>query len=38
MAFDQTFPSTSTVFSSDDLISKCELKEESVVAGTAAVL
>lgn len=39
MAFDQTFPSTSTVFSSDDLISKCcELEEESVVAGTAALL
>lgn len=38
MAFEQTFPSTSTVSSSDDLINKCELEEESVVAGTAVLL
>lgn len=38
MAFDQTFPSMCTVFSSDDWISKCGLEEESVVAATAALL
>ena len=39
MAFDQTFPSTSNVFSLDDLISKCcELEAGPVVTGTAAFL
>lgn len=39
MASDQTFPSTSNVFSLDDLISKCcDLEGELAARGTAVLL